>query len=213
VPADSPNTNLPVHAGEVYNEAIATGVYGETTVDDTDNETVKTRQMPDLTLVKLVNGEDEITVSAPGNVTYTFEVTNTGDITLHDVVVVDEMLDAAGVEIPAIGTLAPGESKLVTATYTVTDDDMKLKKIRNTAYATDGEIESEPDTATVKVYHPKPKPEPTPVPTEPAKPAPVTQLPSTGSGTGSQIGLWMYAATGAAILAAGALGLRAREER
>ena len=109
------------------------------------------------------------------------------------------MLEAAGVEIPAIGDLAPGESKTVTAQYTVTEADMKLDAICNTAVATDGETTSEPDTATVKVYHPKP--------------APPTMLPNTGSGAaqGESAGLWMYAATGAAILAAGAFGLRNRD--
>ncbi len=193
-------TDADVEAGHVLNCAIATSGDIESNESCVD---VPTDGHPALAIIKTAT---PVKVTKAGEViTYTFVVTNTGNVPLEDVVVVDEMLDKAGVEIPAIGDLKPGETKTVTARYTVTEADMKLDAICNTAVATDGETTSEPDTATVKVVHPKPAPKPAPAP------AP-TKLPNTGSGTDAsgQDGLWMIAATGAAILAAGALGLRKR---
>ncbi len=193
-------TDADVDAGHVLNCAIATSGENESNESCVD---VPTDGHPALAIIKTAT---PVKVTKAGEViTYTFVVTNTGNVPLKDVVVVDEMLDKAGVEIPAIGDLKPGETRTVTAKYTVTEADMKLDAICNTAVATDGETTSEPDTATVKVVHPKPAPKPAPAP---------TKLPNTGSGTDTsgQDGLWMIAATGAAILAAGALGLRKRTQ-
>ncbi|MFD2035770.1 gliding motility-associated C-terminal domain-containing protein, partial [Belliella marina] len=73
---------------------------------------------------------DKSEVSAAGElITYTLTVTNTGNTTLTEVVVSDPKL---GVE-ENVGTLSPGESKSVTASYTVTQEDMDGGSILNAA--------------------------------------------------------------------------------
>ncbi len=55
-------------------------------------------------------------------ITYEFAVTNTGNVTLYDVDVNDPMLVAAGVTVPMIDQLDPGQTLTVSADYTVTAD-------------------------------------------------------------------------------------------
>ncbi|MFT3892848.1 MAG: hypothetical protein QM730_14545 [Anaerolineales bacterium] len=64
---------------------------------------------------------------------YTFTVTNTGNITLHDVVVTDAK---AGVNC-TIGTMAPGavDGTTCTGSYTLTQADINAGKVHNQAFA------------------------------------------------------------------------------
>jgi len=96
--------------------------------------TLTFKQSPKLSITKSAT-PDKVT-TAGDTITYTFKVKNTGNVTLQDIVVNDPMLAAAGVTVPTIGTLAPGKSTTVTATYTVTQDDMDAGKVNNTATAT-----------------------------------------------------------------------------
>src|SRR5690606_40125314 len=114
-------------------------------------------------------------------ITYTFVATNTGDVTITGIVVDDPMLANAGIEIPSIGDLAPGESATVTAAYVVTQADVDAGKIVNVATVKgtgpEGEIVSPPDEVTVVIAQPD---APAPQPTTPPKADPVTGLPITG---------------------------------
>jgi len=201
-------TDADIDAGSVTNCAIADY---EGKQSNESCVTVPVDQNPSLSLVKTAK---PYKVKQAGDViTYTFVVTNNGGVTLHDVVIVDEMLEAAGVEIPVVGTLAPGETKVVKATYTVTEADLKLHKITNVAVATDGESVSNEDTATVKVYHPKPKPAPASEQPKPT-PAAVNALPSTGTGDGAEgTGLWMIAVATALAFVSGGIAIRRNEQR
>jgi uncharacterized repeat protein (TIGR01451 family) len=80
---------------------------------------------PDLQLVKLTNGRDNNTapgvmVSAGSTVTWTYNVTNTGNVTLSDIIVVDDNgtpLDTGDdFTVGTIASLAPGASATLTAT-------------------------------------------------------------------------------------------------
>jgi len=73
-------------------------------------------------------------------VTYCFEVTNTGEIPLTDVSVVDPMLSAT--PIPVVGTLLPGQTAVIGV-----PDMFDGAPITNVAYAT-GAADSLPDTAS-----------------------------------------------------------------
>ena len=76
-------------------------------------------------------------------ITYTIDVTNDGDVDLHDVVVKD---DLTGDEW-TIDKLKAGESKSFKATYTVTAKDVRKGSVKNTAKA---EGKSDFDDRTVK---------------------------------------------------------------
>ena len=134
--------------------------------------TVPVTQSPALSIVKSVTAPPPpASVSAVGDtVTYTFAVTNTGNVDLTDVSVNDTQEPPAGglasgptcqsLSSPA-GTcsgsstsLAPGQSATFTATYIVTQADLDHGSINDSAIATGSPpsgppIDSPPSTATV----------------------------------------------------------------
>jgi uncharacterized repeat protein (TIGR01451 family) len=65
--------------------------------------------------ISIVKTAGPVSVTDSGPVTYTYVVTNTGDTTLHDVLVVDDILGAIG----TVGSLAAGESVTLTKTVVV----------------------------------------------------------------------------------------------
>ncbi|WP_166867865.1 DUF11 domain-containing protein [Salinibacterium sp. ZJ70] len=133
-----------IDAGEVANTATANGVGPGGTVPS-DPSTVVVPAVPSapaLTLVKSV----EITGAVNDNgvadttevLTYTFVVTNTGNVTLDAVAIDDPML--SGIASPDSGPLAPGASRTFSADYVVTAADVSSPNgdgaIVNTAHAT-----------------------------------------------------------------------------
>src|SRR5690606_33590782 len=90
-------------------------------------------------------------------ISYSFLVTNTGNVTLSNVTVDDPMLTAAGVSInESPVTLAPGASFTFTASYTPTQADIDAGKVTNTATGmgetpdpNDPPVQSSPSTVTV----------------------------------------------------------------
>ncbi|GAB3396076.1 hypothetical protein GCM10027568_29420 [Humibacter soli] len=98
----------------------------------TDIDTVQTS--PAITLVK---GSTEATYGAVGDtIHYTFQATNTGDVTLSDVTISDPLpgLSAVTYTWPgATGVLAPGGVVTATATYTITQADIDATRVDNTA--------------------------------------------------------------------------------
>lgn len=141
--------------GEVFNEANTTGTpppvidpedpenpVERDPVTDEDTETVVGSQNPGLTLEKTSDAE-EVT-QAGDQITYTLTVTNTGNVTLEDVTVYDEMLGGDLDVSPS--TLLPGETGTVTGTYTVTQADIdNLASIDNIATATGTPPGNDPD--------------------------------------------------------------------
>ncbi|MCH1864897.1 LPXTG cell wall anchor domain-containing protein, partial [Nocardioides sp. CFH 31398] len=151
-------------AGEVVNTATATA---------TDPDGAELESQPDSTTTPLAAEDVAIdldkragdVVDANGNgrkdagdtVGYTFLVTNTGNVTLGDVTVADDLLDAAGIAVTCPdGPLAPGRSRTceADAPYTVTEEDVRRGFTVNTATATgqgpDGVVEAS-DEDTVRV--------------------------------------------------------------
>jgi uncharacterized repeat protein (TIGR01451 family) len=116
---------------------------------------VTASQKPALTVVKKAN----TSTAAPGQkITYSFDVTNTGNVTIHGVAIDDTAFTGTGTLSPVtcpVTTLAPGQSTTCTATYIVTDADMDAGMVTNTATATgklpSGRVvTSAPSNATVK---------------------------------------------------------------
>ncbi|TSD68031.1 vWA domain-containing protein [Aeromicrobium piscarium] len=133
-------TQADVDAGQVDNTATTTGVTPtDRTVTDEDDATVPVTPGPALDLVK-TGGLDRGALSVAGDqLTYDFEATNTGNVTLHDVVIEDELeglSDLAYTWPGEPGVLTPGESVTATATYTVTQADVDDGTVHNLATAT-----------------------------------------------------------------------------
>ena len=96
-----------------------------------------------LTVKKSVQ---ESTYSKVGDVLhYSYLVTNTGNVTLTSVSVVD---DKTSVTCP-VSTLAAGATTTCTATYVVTQADLDAGSVTNHAYAKSGALQSLPDSTTV----------------------------------------------------------------
>src|SRR5690606_38514896 len=115
-------------AGGIANVASVTGIPpAGPPVEAPSNEVVieGPERSPDLTLVKTVAHHDrdgDGRVAAGERLTYSFEVTNTGNVTLTAVTVDDPMPGLSAVACPG-DVLAPGEAMTCTATYTVTPAD------------------------------------------------------------------------------------------
>ncbi len=76
--------------------------------------------------------DPSVVTAADQLVTYSFVVTNTGNVTLTDVMVTDPMPGLSAVTCPST-TLAPAASMTCTATYTTTPADVAGGSITNVA--------------------------------------------------------------------------------
>ena len=155
-------------AGEVQNSARATGnpptgppvedTSGTTTGDD-DPTLVPIAQEPGISLVKTSDDSNLLDGAEVGEIiTYTFEITNTGNVPLFDVTLTDDLdgLVLTGSPIPVMNPAAAGDGTDVdtttySATYAVTADDIANVEVINTAtvtggYGTDEETVSDEDT-------------------------------------------------------------------
>ena len=108
---------------------------GDASNGDDDDSTISTLiQTPVLVLEKsfaFTSG----TGNAVGDVIeYTFEVTNTGNVTVDNISITDAKLGMTDVAVTP-STLNPGESTTLTANYTVTQADLDTGEVVNTAVA------------------------------------------------------------------------------
>ncbi|EBA11990.1 DUF7507 domain-containing protein [Roseobacter sp. CCS2] len=135
--------------GEVLNTATATAGAAPPVDDD---ETVTATQRPALGLVKEADELDAVDFIVGAEETYTFTVTNTGNVTITDPIVIDDPLipqaDFDYPDFPA-GGLAPGDVYVVTATYVVTVDDVALANVTNNATAVAGPVRSPVSSETI----------------------------------------------------------------
>ena len=132
-------TQANVDAGSVRNTATEPEESGYYSVSDTDDETITGTQEPGITLEK--TGSIDMTIVAPpvwvdagDQITYTFTVTNTGNVTLTDVTITDPLITVTG---SSLASLAPGASDATTftGTYTLTQADIDAGTFTNTAEA------------------------------------------------------------------------------
>ena len=133
-------TQADLDAGSVGN--VATGD-SEQTLPVTDTVTVPADQSPAMTVAKSAT---ESSFAAVGEVIhYSYVLTNTGNVTLTGVTLVD---DKADVSCPGT-SLAPGAAMTCTATYTVTQADLDAGSVTNVATGDSEQTESVTDTVTV----------------------------------------------------------------
>jgi uncharacterized repeat protein (TIGR01451 family) len=156
-------TQADLDAGSVTNTATATGTppSGPPVSGDSEAVTVPAEQAPAVSIRK------STTAAALGSfgdeVDFEFTVTNTGNVTLTDIVVSDPK--TTGPQCPAT-TLAPGESMVCTATHTVTAQDVAAGRYTNVATvsssSTAGPLEPI-DSNEIVLTNPTPPP-PAPLP-------------------------------------------------
>jgi LPXTG-site transpeptidase (sortase) family protein len=129
-----------VNSGSFTNTATATGTppVGDD-VNDPDDDTQTLPAVPSINLVKTgtLNMGANGRADAGDTITYTFTVTNTGNVTLSNVTVTDTV---GGVTISGgpIASLAPGavDNTTFTGSYTLTQADVNSGSFTNTATAT-----------------------------------------------------------------------------
>ncbi|WP_069385474.1 DUF7507 domain-containing protein [Cellulosimicrobium cellulans] len=138
-------TQADVDSGELSNTATATGTPpGDTPPPMSPPSTVDVPvdPQPGITVVKSADLFDPAQYQVGRTVTYSFVVTNTGNVTLRDVVVDDSDFSGAGALSPlacpadGLATLVPGAQVVCEATYVLTQADVDAGEIVNTAVAT-----------------------------------------------------------------------------
>jgi uncharacterized repeat protein (TIGR01451 family) len=137
-------TQADLNTGFVLNTASAT--IGATT-SLTDQVNVPALQEPALTVHKT---SPTASYDSVGDVlTYSYEVRNTGNVTLTSAISVTD--DKATVTCPAlpVGGLAPNSTITCSASYTVTQADIDAGQVVNTASASDGTTTSPTDQVSV----------------------------------------------------------------
>ncbi len=135
-------TQADVDAGHLSNTATATGTppTGLTKPTATDSTDTPVTPGPAISLDKTAAAPSGNTVGS--TIAYTFGVTNSGNVTLTGVGVVDPTVGA--ITCP-VTTLAPGAATTCTKTYTLTQADVDAGTVVNTATASG----TSPTAATV----------------------------------------------------------------
>lgn len=110
-----------------------------------DQLTTPLEQVPEITTVKTMITDISGGLQAGDELTYQVEVTNSGNITIHNVTVTDPMLNPG---FTSCAVLDPGEICTLTGNYTVTLDDLNLGTITNTGIGDSDETEPDDDEIT-----------------------------------------------------------------
>lgn len=124
-------TQLDVDAGSAVNAASVVGTTPKNVITvpkDSNTVTVPSVQNPAVLVVKTTT---TATVAVVGDsIPYKFTVTNSGNVTLHDIAIAD--LNATGINCP-LTILAPSASTVCVGTHVVTQNDLDAGSIINIA--------------------------------------------------------------------------------
>ncbi|WP_231988516.1 isopeptide-forming domain-containing fimbrial protein [Nakamurella panacisegetis] len=137
-------TQADVNAGFVDNTATAEGTPPGSNTPSTSNPstaTVTATPAPSITVVKTADAAAQKAITVGQTVTYSFLVTNTGNVTLTNTTVVEGAFSGTGTMSAPVcpagaASLAPGGSVTCTAIYVITQADVDAGKVTNTATAT-----------------------------------------------------------------------------
>ncbi|MCB5200260.1 DUF11 domain-containing protein, partial [Loktanella sp. TSTF-M6] len=130
-------------AGFVTNiaDVLVANEYGGSPLTAQATETITATVNPDISITKTPSVIADATVGT--EIIYTYRVQNPGNVTLSDITLVDFQTSAAGVQTLAvsdggvIASLDPGAEATLTATYTITQDDIDSgNAVRNTVRLT-----------------------------------------------------------------------------
>ncbi|MCF2906632.1 DUF11 domain-containing protein, partial [Octadecabacter sp. CECT 8868] len=119
-----------------------------------DTVTVPALQEPELSLLKVADEIQPQDFIVGAVASYTYTVTNTGNVTIVDpITITDNRIAAADITCPVFPTagVAPDGTYVCTATYTVTVDDVALGSVTNNASASDGTTTSPLTSETIPV--------------------------------------------------------------
>jgi uncharacterized repeat protein (TIGR01451 family) len=205
-------TQADVNAASIKNTGTASGTPPKgSAVTDTSAVSVPAVQTPSLSLLKSASVSS---YSAPGaRVTYSYLVTNTGNVTLNPVTVTDPMTGLSAISCPD-PALTPNEEETCAATYTTTQADVNAGSIKNTGTASGTPPEGSPVSSTSSLTVPfkntiSSGSGDSPIGT--AAPPPAAQVVPTSSGslpfTGAAVTRSLEAATLLMLLGLGLLGL------
>jgi hypothetical protein len=166
--ADNPYTvtTADVVNGSVDNSATVTGTppasSSPVTSAPSTTSTTATAPTPRLTIAKSAAPSTAAAAAAGTTLTYSFLVTNTGNVPVDTVGVTEGTFTGSGTFSPVVcpsaaASLAPGAHTTCTASYSLTQADVDAGSVSNTATA-DGTprgsataVTSAPDTATVTI--------------------------------------------------------------
>jgi uncharacterized repeat protein (TIGR01451 family) len=150
-------TQVEVDAGTADNSATANGTppTGPKAISSPDGTTTPLTRTSSISIVKSAGAP---TGNIPGStITYSFTVTNTGNVTLTNVGVNDSKLATAPT--CTVTTLAPGANTTCTGTYTLTQADINAGQVANSATSTGtsptGPVTSTPSTTTTPITQSK----------------------------------------------------------
>ncbi|WP_417260585.1 hypothetical protein [Celeribacter sp.] len=143
-------TQVDINAGKVTNIASAEAVteQGALVESDETSLTINADQKPEITLVKTAEVVDPADFAPLLPVTYTYEITNSGNVTFTNPIEVTDDKFPNPIDCGS-AVLAPGASRTCQASYIVTPADFIAGSVTNTATASDGTTTSNSDTATV----------------------------------------------------------------
>ncbi|RFU39509.1 DUF11 domain-containing protein [Actinomadura logoneensis] len=146
-------TQEDLDAGSVSNTATAHGTPPDGTTVESQPDGVTVTAETDAAMTVEKSAEPTTFSSANQTITYTYRVTNTGNVTLNDVGITDDLTGLSNITCETT-TLAPGERTTCHATYTTTEQDLRNGQVHNTATAhgtpEGGQpVESGPSEATV----------------------------------------------------------------
>ena len=133
-----------IDAGEITNEAVATALIMDRADAKSNRATVTTpieRPRPGISFEKTVDRK-QLTGSeakAGAKLTYSFKISNTGNIAINDIAIDDDIPGLSDISIDWKGhdrSLPAGSSATGTATYTVTQEDVDAGTVKNAATVT-----------------------------------------------------------------------------
>jgi uncharacterized repeat protein (TIGR01451 family) len=154
-------TQADIDAGKVQNQATATGVEPDgDQVSDLSDDNSPLENEPTVTILPqnpLIDIDKEGTfdlgedgIANPGDIiTYTFDVTNIGNVSLFNVEITDILSGLSTIDLSAFdGELSPGESFQATATYAVNQSDIDAGEVNNETTVIAENPDGEPASAT-----------------------------------------------------------------
>jgi uncharacterized repeat protein (TIGR01451 family) len=147
-------TQADVDAGSIENAATATGQPPSrpTTVSPPDEADVAAVVTEGIQITKTASPRTYHGLGA--KISYTYVITNTGNVTLHNVTVADNRITGLTCTPPQGSSLAPGALMHCTATHVITQADLDAGSVPNTATATGhppagGEVTDEADEEVI----------------------------------------------------------------
>ncbi len=135
-----------IDAGNITNTANVTATTPSgTTLTETGTATSTVTQTADIIIDK--DSNDVTTLTLGDTITYSFTLTNTGNVTLNSITITDPLPNLSTITCPQT-SLEPNESMMCTASYEITQADIDAGNLTNTATVSASPPSGNPITAT-----------------------------------------------------------------